>query len=66
MEEKECARCGGTFGCGAGDRQGCWCGSVRLDPECLEAMAARWSGCLCPACLEELAAGFQALPGAEE
>ena len=50
-----CPRCGAAFGCGVATG-GCGCAEVTLTPECqAELAAAGFEGCLCPACLRELA-----------
>ena len=53
-----CPRCGGPFACGAGaDRATpCFCVGFALGPERLAELRARWSDCLCAACLATLAA----------
>jgi hypothetical protein len=53
-----CPRCGGEFACGAGaDRATpCFCVSFELGPERLAELRAKWSDCLCAACLRALAA----------
>ncbi|HYP31163.1 MAG TPA: cysteine-rich CWC family protein [Burkholderiaceae bacterium] len=52
-----CPRCGGAFECGAGaDRAApCFCVSVALGAERLAELRAKWSDCLCAACLAALA-----------
>lgn len=52
-----CPRCGGEFHCGAGDPGPCACTTLRLSPELRAELAGRFQGCLCLACLRELAAG---------
>ena len=45
---KTCERCGNKFGCGAADKNGCWClavGEVKTIP-------AHYKDCLCPACIQ--------------
>ena len=54
-----CPRCGGSFGCGIATG-GCWCAQVPLDAERLAQLAAGYDGCLCPACLHELAGTLKA------
>jgi len=57
-----CPRCDGSFDCGIGTGS-CWCREVRLTPELRDELAGRYDGCLCPACLRELAApGAPAAP----
>ena len=51
---KACARCGAAFGCGA--EAGCWCEAVALPAEAAEALRKTYDDCLCPACLEAVAA----------
>ena len=53
-ETDRCPRCDAAFGCGIGTG-GCWCAEVTLTPERQAELAARFEGCLCPACLRELA-----------
>ena len=52
-----CPRCGGPFACGVGaDRTTpCFCVSYALGAERLAELRARWSDCLCAACLATLA-----------
>lgn len=50
---KTCEACGEQFGCGSGSGK-CWCFSVGTDPASLEELAASYSDCLCPKCLEAL------------
>ncbi len=49
-----CPRCDASFGCGvwSGD---CWCSQLELSRELQTQLAADYDGCLCPACLRELA-----------
>ena len=53
-----CPRCGAPFGCGVGaDRSTpCFCASIPLDAARLAELRARFSDCLCAACLRTLAA----------
>ena len=52
-----CPRCRGPFACGVGaDRAApCFCVSYALGAERLAELRARWSDCLCAACLATLA-----------
>jgi hypothetical protein len=50
-----CPRCDGAFACGI-DSGMCWCAAVTLTPERRQHLAGGYEGCLCPACLRELAA----------
>jgi len=52
-----CPRCNGPFACGVGaDRATpCFCVGVALGAERLAELRAKWSDCLCAACLAELA-----------
>jgi hypothetical protein len=50
-----CPRCDATFGCGIGTGS-CWCRDVHLTVELRDRLAEQYDGCLCPACLQELAA----------
>jgi len=53
-----CPRCGGAFACGVGaDRATpCFCVAWPLGAERLAELRARWSDCLCAACLAALVA----------
>ena len=50
-----CPRCGAAFHCGANDAAPCACTMVTLDAATLAALRERYTGCLCLACLRELA-----------
>lgn len=50
-----CPRCDGALHCGAATG-GCWCNGATLTPELRDELAKAFDGCLCPACLRELAA----------
>lgn len=51
-----CPRCGGPFHCSAADPGPCACTTLRLAPALLAQLAAQYRGCLCLACLAEIAA----------
>ncbi len=53
-----CPRCGGAFACGVGaDRDTpCFCAAVRLTDARRAELRAKWSDCLCAACLATLSA----------
>ncbi|MFN5049887.1 cysteine-rich CWC family protein [Roseateles sp.] len=53
-ENARCPRCGGDFRCGASEGH-CDCFELRLEEGLRQRLAARYSGCLCMACLRELA-----------
>jgi hypothetical protein len=46
-----CPRCGSTFECKMESIINCHCSQVNLAEPQLEAIAQRWDGCLCHACL---------------
>ncbi|MGD0402529.1 MAG: cysteine-rich CWC family protein [Candidatus Acidiferrales bacterium] len=48
--QKACAACGEKFSCSA-SAASCWCESVKLEPNTLSKLRARYSDCLCPRCL---------------
>jgi len=50
-----CPRCSGGFHCGVNDAEPCACTTMALDAPLLAELRARYSGCLCLACLRELA-----------
>lgn len=49
-----CEACGGDFNCGA-TLKGCWCSEISLSDESRAELRARYTGCLCRACLEGFA-----------
>ena len=49
-----CPRCGAAFHCGAHDTEPCPCGTLHLDAAVLQALRARYAGCLCRECLRQL------------
>jgi hypothetical protein len=53
-----CPRCGAPFACGVGaDRATpCFCAGHALGGQRLSELRAKWSDCLCAACLATLAA----------
>jgi len=55
-DDVRCPRCGRGFHCGVNDPQPCACTTLRLGTDTLAALRARYTGCLCLACLAELAA----------
>lgn len=59
-----CERCGGPFTCGA-QSAGCWCAEVKLSDEVLAGLREQYKGCLCRACLKEIARR-DAVPGEAE
>ena len=56
-----CPRCEAAFGCEIATGA-CWCAQVVLTPERQTQLAAKYAGCLCPACLRELQAATAAGP----
>jgi hypothetical protein len=57
--DTRCPRCGGAFHCGvndAGDAEPCACTTLALTAALRRELAGRFHGCLCLACLRELAA----------
>lgn len=54
-EPVNCPRCGSEFLCKPGSITLCHCFDVKLSPEQQEWIAERWQGCLCGACLREVA-----------
>lgn len=49
---QRCEACGEEFHCGA-SLAGCWCAEVKLTDEQRAALRAKYTGCLCRACLEK-------------
>jgi Cysteine-rich CWC len=56
-----CPRCAASFHCGVNDAGPCACTTLTLTPELQAQLQQRFSGCLCLACLRELAQNPQAL-----
>ncbi len=52
--EAHCPRCSAAFTCNVGE-QHCWCGQLSLTNEARTNIAKTYDGCLCSACLGELA-----------
>ncbi len=50
----KCEACGNEFACGA-KLSGCWCAEMKLSDETRADLGKQFSGCLCPACLKQLA-----------
>jgi Cysteine-rich CWC len=51
---KTCPACGAEFGCKSPSTD-CWCGGLKLSERALADLEARYSGCLCPQCLAQVA-----------
>jgi len=49
-----CESCGNEFSCGV-SLHGCWCSELKLSPETRANLRSRYRGCLCRACLEQVA-----------
>lgn len=50
MADKQCSRCGKTFGCG-NEAPGCWCENYSLSSETLARLRKDYANCLCETCL---------------
>ncbi|NNE66903.1 MAG: cysteine-rich CWC family protein [Pyrinomonadaceae bacterium] len=50
-----CESCGAEFGCGV-SLTGCWCMKVKLTDEQRADLKSKYKKCLCPECLEKVAA----------
>ena len=55
--DDRCPRCGGAFHCGVNDAEPCACTALQFDEATLADLRQRYTGCLCLACLREVAAG---------
>ena len=55
-ERDRCPRCGGGFHCGVQDATPCPCTTAELSAELQAGLRQRYTGCLCLACLQVLAA----------
>ena len=55
-----CPRCGRDFDCGVADDAPCACATVTLDDPVRQAIARRYSGCLCLPCLRAVSSGAEA------
>jgi Cysteine-rich CWC len=56
--DNRCPRCGGGFHCGFDDAEPCACTALQLEDRALADLRARYTGCLCLACLREIAASI--------
>lgn len=54
-DDARCPRCGRAFHCGIDDDAPCPCTTLRVSAAALRELRTRYSGCLCFACLQELA-----------
>jgi hypothetical protein len=52
MAEKQCSKCGKSFGC-TSPTPGCWCEQYVLTGEALQQLRSEYADCLCPACLAQ-------------
>jgi len=59
-----CPRCGGGFACGMAGPGPCPCSTVALPADLQAALRQHFTGCLCGACLQALAAGAPVVPTA--
>lgn len=50
-----CGACGTSFLCEISLGSNCWCSAVELNEKTLQKLQANFIGCLCPACLGDLA-----------
>ncbi len=57
-----CPRCGSGFHCGVQDAAPCPCATVALSAGLQADLRQRYTGCLCGACLQALAAGAASAP----
>ena len=55
-EGDRCPRCGMGFHCGMQDATPCPCTTVKLSTDLRASLGRRYTGCLCLACLQVLAA----------
>lgn len=51
-----CEACGETFACEISVSIGCWCREINLSDETRQELRAKYTGCLCRACLKKAAA----------
>lgn len=58
--EKDCPRCGSSFGCNHNNKSECRCASVRLDEHQYEYVRIHYPTCLCGSCREEVREYFYA------
>jgi hypothetical protein len=63
--DDRCPRCGRAFHCGMNDAAPCACTTLALDASTLAALRERYAGCLCLACLGELASDTARASGAD-
>jgi|GEM_PF-1560152 len=55
-----CPACGESFACELSLGKGCWCAEVELSEQTRQDLRAKYSGCLCRACLEKAETAFNA------
>ena len=48
-----CEACGESFSCEISLGTGCWCGEIKLSDETRQELRAKYTSCLCRACLEK-------------
>jgi hypothetical protein len=52
-----CEACGESFACELSLAKGCWCTEVKLSDNTRQELRAKYTNCLCRACLEKAEAG---------
>jgi hypothetical protein len=52
-ELTQCPRCGKEFACNTSGK--CWCSGVFVPPDKLAELTDKYTSCLCPDCLNEIA-----------
>lgn len=58
--EKDCPRCGTSFGCSHENKSECRCASAKLDERQIEYVRQNYSVCLCSSCQEDVKSSFYA------
>lgn len=61
-----CESCGESFACEITLGKGCWCAEVKLSEVPRQELRARYSTCLCRACLEKAEASYAISAGQKE
>lgn len=51
---KYCPKCGDLFDCYCESLRKCWCFDFTLSANTLKYLAEKYSGCICPKCLQQI------------
>ncbi|MDD2278637.1 MAG: cysteine-rich CWC family protein [Bacteroidales bacterium] len=54
---KQCPSCNDLFDCYCESDKECWCSEFKLSADRLKMLAKKYTGCLCPDCIEKFSKG---------